>query len=183
MNIVTLLRGDATPGVLYDFDEWSPSNFVFSDDGNFLYGSSYYSGVSNIYRYDVARGLMQPISNAETGFFKPVPLPGDSLVVFAYSREGFVPSMIPKTVPDSVSAIRFLGNEIAEKRKEVQEWIPASGPSVNRDALKAAARPYNTLRNFKLDNAYPVVEGYQDAAGNLGIAGGMRVNFSDRIPA
>jgi hypothetical protein len=117
MKVANLLRGDATPEVLYDFDQWSPSNFVFSSDGNFLYGSSYYSGVSNIYRYDVARGMMQPLTNGETGFFKPLPLPGDSLVAFEYSRQGFVPSMIPKTVPDSVSAIRFLGNEIAEKRK------------------------------------------------------------------
>ncbi|MDQ3518546.1 MAG: hypothetical protein M3466_09080 [Gemmatimonadota bacterium] len=183
MKVASLLRGDATPEVLYDFGDWSPSNFVFSDDGRFLYGSSYYSGVSNIYRYDVARGRMQPLSNAETGFFKPISLPGDSLVVFEYSRQGFVPSMIPKTVPDSVSAIRFLGNEIAEQRKEVQKWMPPSGAGVNRDALAAATGKYSTFRNFKLDNVYPVVEGYQDADGNRGIAGGMRFNFSDRIGA
>ncbi|HVD59630.1 MAG TPA: hypothetical protein VNC11_02075 [Gemmatimonadaceae bacterium] len=183
MKVANLLRKDFTPEVLFNFDEWSPSNFVFSEDGSYLYGSSYYSGVSNIYRFDMARGTMQPLSNAETGFFKPVPLPGDSLVVMAYSREGFVPSMIPKTVPDSVSAIRFLGNEIAEKRKEVQDWLPAAGTSVNRDALAKSAHPYSTLQNFHLDNAYPVVEGYQDADGHLGIAGGMRFNFSDRIPA
>jgi hypothetical protein len=182
MKVPSLLRGDATPEVLYDFGDWSPSNFVFSDEG-FLYGSSYYSGVSNIYRYDLARGRMQPLSNAETGFFKPVPLPGDSLIVFDYSRQGFVPSMIPKTVPDSVSAIRFLGNEIAEKRKEVQDWMPPTGADVNRDALAAATHGYSAFRNFKLDNAYPIVEGYQDAAGNRGIAGGVRVNFSDRIGA
>ena len=39
------------------------------------------------------------------------------------------------------------------------------------------------MRNFKLDNAYPVVEGYQDADGNFGVAGGMRANFSDRLGA
>ncbi len=183
MKVASLLSGDATPEVLYDFGDWSPSNFVFSSDGRFLYGSSYYSGVSNIYRYDVARGLMQPLSNAETGLFKPLPLTADSLLVFAYSRQGFVPSMIPNAVPDSVSAIRFLGNEIAEKRKEVQEWVPAPGTEVDRNALTAATEKYSTLRNFKLDNAYPIVEGYQDATGNLGVAGGMRVNFSDRIGA
>ena len=183
MKVASLLGGDATPEVLYDFGDWSPSNFVFSGDGQFLYGSSYYSGVSNIYRYDVARGRMQPLSNAETGFFKPVSTPGDSLVVFEYSRQGFVPSMIPKTVPDSVSAIRFLGNEIAEQRKEVQEWMPASDAIVDGDVLAAATGEYSTRRNFKLDNAYPVVEGYQDADGNRGVAGGMRVNFSDRIGA
>ncbi len=183
MKVASLLRGDATPEVLYDFGDWSPSNFVFSRDGKFLYGSSYYSGVSNVYRYDVERGRMQPLSNAETGFFKPLPLPGDSLVAFEYSRQGFVPSMIPNAVPDSISAIRFLGNEIAEKRKEVQEWVPPSGAGVNRDALTAATGEYSTVRNFKLDNAYPVVEGYQDVDGNRGIAGGLRFNFSDRIGA
>ncbi len=131
MNIANLLRGNRTPEVLYDFDEWSPSNFVFSRDGKFVYGSSYYSGVSNIYRYDLTRKDMQPLSNAETGFFKPLPLPGDSLVVFAYSRQGFVPSMIPDAVVDSVSAIHFLGNEIAEQRKEVQGWLPSRDAHVN----------------------------------------------------
>ena len=47
--------------------------------GRFLYGSSYYSGVSNIYRYDVARRRMEPLSNAETGFFRPLPLPDGRL--------------------------------------------------------------------------------------------------------
>jgi hypothetical protein len=183
MKLANLDRGDATPEVLFEFGEWSPSNFVFSRDGNFLYGSSYYSGVSNIYRYDVARGNMQPLSNAETGFFKPLPLTDDSLIVFAYSRQGFVPAMIPNAVPDSISAIKFLGNEIAEKRKEVQEWMPAAGTDVNRAALTKATHPYNTAHNFKMDNAYPVVEGYQDIDGNFGVAGGMRLNFSDRLGA
>ncbi|HVF39046.1 MAG TPA: hypothetical protein VM939_04030 [Gemmatimonadaceae bacterium] len=183
MPVANLLKGDATPEVLYEFGDWSPSNFAISDDGRFMYGSSYYSGVSNIYRYDVARRRMQPLSNAESGFFKPVPLAGDSLLVFEYSRQGFVPSMIPNTVPDSVSAIRFLGNEIAEQRKEVQDWMPPSGTGVNRDALAAAKRVYSTGRNFKLDNGYPIVEGYQDVNGNFGVAAGMRFNFSDRIGA
>jgi hypothetical protein len=183
MRIADLLGGNAATELLFDFSDWSPSNFVFSSDGRFLYGSSYYSGVSNIYRYDLERRRMQPLSNAETGFFKPLPLPGDSLVVFAYSRQGFAPSMIPDAVPDSVSAIRFLGNEIAEKRREVQEWMPASVANVDREALEAATGSYNALRSIKLDNAYPVVEGYSDAAGNLAVSGGMRFNFSDRLGA
>jgi hypothetical protein len=183
MKLSRPISGSTPPEVLYDFGDWSPSNFVFSPDGKFLYGSSYYSGVSNIYRYDFQREQMQPLSNAETGFFKPLPLTSDSLVVFAYSRQGFVPAMIPNAVPDSVSAIRFLGNEIASQRKEVQGWVPKPGAAVDPKALKAATGKYNTLRNFKLDNGYPVVEGYQDVDGNFGVAGGMRFNFSDRVGA
>jgi hypothetical protein len=182
MRIAAPMERDATPEVLSDdFEEWSPSNFVFSPDGKYLFGSSYFSGVSNIYRYDLDRRVMEPLSNAETGFFKPVPVSRDSLVVFRYTGRGFVPSMIPNEVPDSVSRIRFLGTEIAERRTEVQSWMPPPVSGINLDSLTAATGTYRSLRHFKLDNAYPVVEGYEDAAGTFAVAGGVRANFSDRV--
>jgi hypothetical protein len=181
MPIPALLEGDTTPQILYEFGDWSPSNFVFSPDGRFLYGSSYFSGVSNIFRYDFVHEAMEPLSNAETGFFRPLPIPGDSVVVFRYTSRGFVPSLIANAVPDSVSAIRLLGNEIAATRPEVQGWMPPPSSQINLDSLTTATGTYRSLSNFKLDNAYPVVEGYQDAAGADAVAGGMRLNFSDRI--
>jgi hypothetical protein len=181
MDIAALILGDTTHRILYEFGDWSPSNFVFSEDGRYLFGSSYYSGVSNIFRYDVAAQVMQPLSNAETGFFRPLPVSGDSVVVFRYTRWGFVPSLIPNLVPDSVSEIRFLGNEIAERRPEVQSWMPPPVSSILPDSITTATRTYRSLSHFKLDNAYPVVEGYEDAAGHRAVAGGWRLNFSDRI--
>lgn len=181
MNTAALLAHDTTHQVLYEFGEWSPSNFEFAPDGRYLFGSSYYSGVSNIFRYDVERRSMRPLSNAETGYFKPVPLTADSVLVFAYSGRGFIPSLIANQVPDSVSAITFLGNAIAERRPEVQGWMPPPVSSLIPDSLTTTTRTYRSLRNFKLDNAYPVVEGYEDAAGNAAVAGGLRFNFSDRV--
>ena len=49
-----LQRGDATPVAEFDFGTAVPNNFVFSPDGRYLYGSSYYTGVSNIFRYEIA---------------------------------------------------------------------------------------------------------------------------------
>jgi hypothetical protein len=126
---------------------------------------------------------MQPLSNAETGFFKPLPISGDSLVVFAYSGTGFVPSMIANTPPDSVSAIRFLGNEIAERRTAVQSWTPKALPAISNDSIAHLTGTYSARRNLRLDSAYPVVEGYEDAAGHYAVAGGIRLNFSDRLGA
>ncbi len=51
-----------------------PGEFRVFRDGRYLYGSSYYTGVSNIFRYDVATGAIEAVSNAESGFFRPVPL-------------------------------------------------------------------------------------------------------------
>src|SRR6266540_1716893 len=183
MDIAALRANAATAEVLDDFGDWPPSNFVFSPDGKYLFGSSYYSGVSNIYRYDLTRRVTEPLSNTETGFFKPVPLPGDSIVVFRYAARGFVPAMIPNAVPDSVSAIRFLGNEIAATRADVQSWIPPQDTSLNLDSLTTTARAYRPIAHVALNSAYPVVEGYQDAAGANAVAIGARANLSDQVGA
>jgi hypothetical protein len=53
--------------------------------------------------------------------------------------------------------------------------------AINIDSLTTTKGTYRALGHIKLDNAYPVVEGYQDATGNVAVAGGMRLNFSDRI--
>ena len=181
MDIAALMQRNVSDEVLADFDEWAPSNFVFSPDGRYLFGSSYYSGVSNIFRYEFATGAMEALSNAETGFFKPVPISPDSVLVFQYAARGFVPAMIPNAVPDSVSAIRFLGNEVAATRTEVQEWMPPPISRINLDSLTTATGSYRALRHVRLDAAYPVVEGYRDAAGTYAVAAGVRLNFSDRI--
>jgi len=183
MRVAALQAQEDTAEVLFDFGNWAPQNFVFSPDGQFLYGSSYYSGVSNIYRYDVARHDMDALSNTATGFFKPVPLPDDSVLVFRYTARGFAPSLIADTAVDSVSSINLLGNAIAEKRPDVQTWIPPQASTMNLDSLVATARPYHGLSHLALNSAYPVVEGYQDAAGHDAVAFGERLNVSDEIGA
>ena len=60
----------------------------FPRDGRYLYGSSYYTGVSNIFRYEVATGAIEAVSNAETGFFRPVPLADGRLMVLVLHGRG-----------------------------------------------------------------------------------------------
>jgi len=50
-----------------------------------------HTGVSNIFRYEVASGAVEAVSNAESGFFRPVPLADGKLVVLTYTAAGFVP--------------------------------------------------------------------------------------------
>jgi hypothetical protein len=53
--------GDMTPLSGFRFGQSVPENFVFSRDGRYLYGSSYYTGVSNIFRYEVATGFVPAV--------------------------------------------------------------------------------------------------------------------------
>ena len=74
MRTDSLLRGDPTPLATAEFGTSIPSNFVFSKDGRYLFGSSYYTGVSNIFRYEIATKSLEALTNTETGFFRPIPL-------------------------------------------------------------------------------------------------------------
>ena len=66
-------------------------SFVFSPDGRYLFGSSYYTGVSNIFRYELATQKVEAVSNASTGFFRPIPRADGKLIVFEYTGDGFTP--------------------------------------------------------------------------------------------
>ena len=172
----SLLEGDTTSTTLHDFGAAAPAGFVFSGDGKSLYGSSYYTGVSNIFRWNFDGDSMSVVTNGETGFFRPLPVARDSLVVFRFTGNGFVPALVdPKPVQD-VSAVTFLGAEIAEKHPIVKRWMAPSPTTVNLESLATYAGPYREIREVGLSSMYPIVEGYKDAA-----ALGLRLNFSDPL--
>lgn len=171
-----LLAGDATPLREFDSGTAVPESFVFSPDGRYLYGSSFYTGVSNIFRFEIATGGIEAMSNAEIGFFRPVPVGDNRLLAFRYTTQGFVPIELPlRTYPD-VSAIRFLGERIASEHPVVQSWAMPSPPVVSVNPAENAHREYDPLKELTLEAAYPVIEGYKDA-----IAPGFHVRLSDPI--
>jgi len=171
-----MLAGDTVPLSEFAFGQAVPESFVFSHDGRFLYGSSYYTGVSNIYRYEVASGKVEAVSNAETGFFRPLPLMDGRLVALEYTGAGFVPVIIdPKPIQD-LSPITFLGAEVAEKYPEVKTWQVAGPGTVDDKVLVTKQEPYVPWRSLELANAYPVLQGYKNTAGV-----GYQVNFEDPL--
>ena len=178
MDIAKLFQDDASYEILFDFENSTPANFVFSPDSKYLFGTSYYSGVSNVVRYDFESNQMEWLTNCETGYFKPVPISNDSLIVFRYSGKGFIPVIIANQRQEQVSAIRFLGQEVVKKHPIVTKWKldPPSPKSINIDSLTTFSGEYRPWRNLQLMSAYPIVEGYKDVA-----AIGLRFNFADRL--
>ena len=93
-EIAKLLTRDTTPVAQFDVGGGVPNNFVFSPDGRFLYGTSYFTGVSNVFRYELAAQKLEAVTNTDSGFFRPIPLGGDDLIVFRFTGQGFVPARI-----------------------------------------------------------------------------------------
>ncbi len=176
MDVAELLKGVKTYRVLFDFEVSSPANFVFSDDGNYLYGSSYYSGVSNIYRYNFVGEEMDILSNAESGFFRPLPVSPDSLITFEYTGDGFIPTMLPIHMPERVGAIEYLGNHIIKKYPELRSWTLGSPKKIDLDSITTFRGDYNTFSNMKMNSVIPILHGYKDFVGL-----GFRMDFSDGL--
>jgi hypothetical protein len=173
-RIVDLLDEYTEPVTQFDFGRAIPEGFVFSTDGRFLFGSSYYTGVSNIFRYEVETGEIEAVSNAETGFFQPIPLSDGSLVVFEYTGKGFVPTRIDPVPLDDVGAITFLGNEIVRKHPVVRDWAVGSPADIDVDSLITLRGRYNPRREMEFASVYPIVEGYRDT-----VALGLSFIFED----
>lgn len=171
-----VLAGDMKPLSEFGFGQSVPESFVFSRDGKYLYGSSYYTGVSNIFRYEVATGDVVAVSNAEVGLFRPVPLSDGRLLALSYTAQGFVPVTIdPKPLKD-VSAIRFLGAELVKKYPVVKQWEVPPPSTVDADKEIVSTGPFRPTHSLQVESGYPVLQGYKNAVGL-----GYRLNLSDTL--
>jgi hypothetical protein len=175
-EITKVRAGDLKPLSQFGFGQSVPEGFVFSKDGKYLYGSSYFTGVSNIFRYEVATGEVEAVSNAGPGFFRPAPLADGRLLVFNYTGQGFVPAIIePRPVKD-VSAIRFLGAEVAAKHPVVTRWQVPPPSNIDYDKLVTGKGIYAPLENLAIQSGYPVLQGYKESAGI-----GYHLNIEDPL--
>lgn len=173
-----VIAGDAAPVSQFEVGSGVPNNFVFSPDGRFLYGSSYFTGVSNIFRYDLAAGKLDAVTNTDSGFFRPIPVGGDELIVFRYTGQGFVPARITARPIDDIAPIAFLGERTIAKHPELKSWLvnPATAATrASRPALPAP-RVYRLGGGLGLESFYPIVQGYKRTQ-----AVGWRVNLSDPL--
>ena len=67
---------------VFDFDVASPQSFRYTGDGKYLIGSSYYSGVSNVYRVNTKTLEIDILTNALTGYFRPIQINKEKNVFF-----------------------------------------------------------------------------------------------------
>ena len=175
-TIATLLAGNTAPLSEFRFGQSAPESFVFTKDGRYLYGSSYYTGVSNIFRYEVATGDVKAVSNAETGFFRPIPMADGRLVVFSYTGEGFTPAIIEPRPLEDLSAITFLGTEVVARHPVVTTWQVPPANAVDYDSQVKSTGVYRPLGEVQLLNGFPVLEGYKTTA-----AAGYHLNLGDPL--
>ncbi|MCF8399641.1 MAG: hypothetical protein K9G58_15845 [Bacteroidales bacterium] len=161
---------------ILELEDNTLTQFRFTNDDRYLIGTSYYTGVSNIWRIDLETRDFELLSNDESGLFMPVQISNDSLFVIKFKRNGMLPGIIPIKVIEDASAIRYLGNKVIDKSPEVISFSLSPASNIDLDSIKIDEGPYYPIRNMSLSSAYPDIAGFRKT-----IALGYRLNWSDRV--
>ena len=144
-----------------DMPPATPEGFIFAPDGKSLYGTAYYTGVSNVYRFDLDTRKFDALSNASTGFFRPMPQPDGSIIAYEYSGQGLQPMRFQPKVQNDLANVEFLGTRVVEERPELKTWGVGSPAKIDLDSMITARSKYNSAQRLKLAGMYPIVEGYK----------------------
>ncbi len=174
-RIADLLAGvEQTPVATLALGSSAPEGFVFAPDGKSLYGSAYYTGVSNIFRLDIGTGKWEAVSNSNTGLFRPIPQADGSLIALEFTGQGFTPVRFTPKPLDSLGNIQFLGARIAAEHGVVKDWTVGTPAKVNLDAEAPTIGRYIPSKELSLGTIFPIVQGY---LGN--VAAGVHAVFED----
>ena len=176
LSSAALLKGDATPVATFEFPGGVPNGFVFSDDGRYLFGSAYLTGVSNVFRYEIATKKLDAVSNTDTGFFRPIPVGGNELIVFRFTGEGLRPARVTATPLESLESITFFGERVIDKHPVLKNWALGSPAAIPFDTMQKQEGHYRLSGGLTRESFYPIVQGYKDST-----AIGMRANLSDPL--
>ena len=169
-------QGKPVPSRTFKMGAAVPEGFVFSKDGRYLYGSSYFTGVSNIFRYELTTEKLEAVSNAEVGFFRPTPLGGSQLIVLRYTARGFMPTLIDAQPTEDLSAITFLGAQVIEKSPQMRDWVAATPATMPYESQVRRRGAYKPLEQLSLESLIPMVQGYKNS-----VALGASARFSDPL--
>jgi len=159
-----------------DLPPSTPENFIFTPDGKSLIGTSYYTGVSNVFRFDIETQKHEVLSNASTGFFRPMPQADGSLIVYDYTGQGLQPVRMQPQVREDLGTIELLGAKLVAARPELKQWGVGSPAKVPLEQLITDRGKYSPSGRMKLATMYPMMQGYQG-----GLSPGYYIHFEDPL--
>jgi hypothetical protein len=138
-----------------------PESGAFSPDGKYVYATSFYTGVSNVYRLNIATGKWDAMTNAVTGFFRPLPYADGSMIVYEYTGRGFQPVRIVPKPLDDLGDVKFLGTAVVETHPELTKWAVGSPSSVPIDSMITSRGDYDPWAEMTRSATYPIVAGFK----------------------
>ena len=174
-KIDDILQGKNQFNEIYEFEDNSASNFTFSLDGKFLFGTSYITGVSNIFRINIEAKNAEILTNTVNGYFRPLQISSDTMTAYSYSSKGLIPVKI-RIDTTSADAVKLFGMRVFDKNPELKSLTLPSVTGINLDSICTVKEEYSTFNNTRLAYLIPVAEGYKDFP-----SFGIKAKFIDKL--
>jgi len=150
---------------LYSFEDSNLGQFRFAPGDSTMVGSSYYTGVSNIWSLDLKTKELSLLSNTKIGLFSPQVRENGDVIALEFERNGMRPvSFTPKVLHDA-NAVEMLGQKAYEAHPEELEQLGISKikpPKLNFGEIYDSITVYNCFKEFRFVGAYPEIAGFRD---------------------
>ena len=168
---------------------WKDSNlgqFRFSLDDKYLIGSSYYTGVSNLWQINIETREMEMLTNTDIGLFAPLEITPGQLLALQFKRDGLQPVLLSREVVRDANAVQLYGQLAYENNKEALEQMGLlrdSLPRKNFGDVYHNITSYNVFKEMKFAGAYPIISGFTDsrAWNHMTPVLGYRFNVNDPV--
>lgn len=187
-----IFRTEDLEQALYKYETlvtWEDSNlgqFRFSLDDRYLIGSSYYTGVSNLWQINIGTREMEMLSNTDVGLFAPLETSPGKLMALQFERDGMRPVSLDRKVVNDANAVELYGQRAFETNHDVLESISLIKnplPEISFGQVYDSIVPYKVLREMGFAGAYPDISGFTDrkAWNNVTPVLGYRILFNDPV--
>ena len=168
---------------------WKDSNlgqFRFSLDDKYLIGSSYYTGVSNLWQINIETREMEMLTNTDIGLFAPLEITPGQLLALQFKRDGLQPVLLSREVVRDANAVQLYGQLAYENNKEALEQMGLlrdSLPRKNFGDVYNNITSYNVFKEMRFAGAYPIISGFTDARAwnHMTPVLGYRFNVNDPV--
>ena len=168
---------------------WEDSNlgqFRFSLDDKYLIGSSYYTGVSNLWQINIETREMDMLTNTDIGLFAPLEFAPDKLLALEFERDGMRPVTLDRKVVEDANAVELYGQKAYENNAEALEQVGLLReplPQLEFGDIYNGITPYNVFKEMRFAGAYPTISGFTDAKGwnHVTPVLGYRLFFKDPV--
>ena len=165
-NTEELAQALFKPVELVTWHDTNLGQFRFSLDDKYLIGSSYYTGVSNLWQINLETRKMEMLTNTDIGLFAPVEITPGQLLALEFKRDGMQPVTLARKVVDDANAVKLYGQLAYEQNQEALESVGLlkdSLPKANFGDVYNGITSYNVFKEMHFQGAYPTITGFTDA--------------------
>lgn len=184
-DLAALEEADHRYETLLTMDDTNLSQFRFSADDRRLVGFSYYTGVPNVWSYDLETEDFDLLSNVETGLFGPYLSSDGTVYAYELTSEGMSPVAFDYKVLHDANSVEYLGQKALEANPQLAglSTLKEPLPELSFGEVYDSLTLYKPLKELKFQGAYPDISGFTDrkAWNNVTPVLGYNVTFYDPV--